>query len=231
MMYKISDLLDLEHTIAAELFEGKDYPWEVLPEIKGFILKLGATLPESEFDHPADDVWIAKDAKVFPSAYIGGPCIIDHEAEVRHCAFIRGSAIVGKGCVVGNSVELKNVVLFDKVQVPHYNYVGDSVLGYRAHMGAGAVTSNVKSDKSLVTVRTDDRVIATNLRKFGAMLGDYAEIGCNSVLCPGAVIGRGTTVYPTSCVRGFVPEHCVYKGPDRVVAKWKETRKDEKDEK
>ena len=228
MMYKISDLLDLEHTIAAELFEGKEYPWEVLPEIKGFILKLGATLPESEFDHPAEDVWIAKDAKVFPSAYIGGPCIIDHEAEVRHCAFIRGSAIVGKGCVVGNSVELKNVVLFDKVQVPHYNYVGDSVLGYRAHMGAGSITSNVKSDKSLVTVRTDDRIIATNLRKFGAMLGDYAEIGCNSVLCPGAVIGRGTTVYPTSCVRGFVPEHSVYKGTDRVVPKWEEPKKDEK---
>ena len=212
MMYKISDLLDLEHTIAAELFEGKDYPWEVLPEIKGFILKLGATLPESEFDHPADDVWIAKDAKVFPSAYIGGPCIIDHEAEVRHCAFIRGSAIVGKGCVVGNSVELKNVVLFDKVQVPHYNYVGDSVLGYRAHMGAGAVTSNVKGDRQPVVVHRGSERMETGLKKLGAMLGDYAEIGCGAVLNPGAVIGRGAQVYPLVSVRGTVPANCIHKG-------------------
>ena len=189
MMYKISDLLDLEHTIAAELFEGKDYPWEVLPEIKGFILKLGATLPESEFDHPADDVWIAKDAKVFPSAYIGGPCIIDHEAEVRHCAFIRGSAIVGKGCVVGNSVELKNVVLFDKVQVPHYNYVGDS----------------------------GDERIETGLKKFGAMLGDCVEVGCNSVLNPGSVIGRRASIYPTSSVRGVVPADCIFKSAEEIV--------------
>lgn len=204
MMYKIADLLDLEHTIAAELFRDKTYPWEVLPEIKAFILKLGATLPEAEFDHPAEDVWIAKDAKVFPSAYIGGPCIIDHEAEVRHCAFIRGSAIVGKGCVVGNSVELKNVVLFDKVQTPHYNYVGDSVLGYKSHMGAGSITSNVKSDKTLVVVKGDVN-IETGLKKFGAVLGDNVEVGCNSVLNPGSVIGRRASIYPTSSVRGVVP--------------------------
>ena len=216
MMYKTADLLDLEHTIAAELFRDKTYPWEVLPEIKAFILKLGATLPEAEFDNPSEDVWIAKDAKVFPSAYIGGPCIIDHEAEVRHCAFIRGSAIVGKGCVVGNSVELKNVVLFDKVQTPHYNYVGDSVLGYRAHMGAGSITSNVKSDKTLVVVKGDVE-IATGLKKFGAILGDFVEVGCNSVLNPGSVIGRGTSIYPTSSVRGVVPEGCIYKSASEIV--------------
>jgi NDP-sugar pyrophosphorylase family protein len=216
MMYKITDLLDLEHTIAADLFEGKTYAWEVLPEIKAFILKLGPTLPEAEFDHPAQDVWIAKDAKVFPSAYIGGPCIIDHEAEVRHCAFIRGSAIVGKGCVVGNSVELKNAVLFDKVQTPHYNYVGDSVLGYKAHMGAGSITSNVKSDKTLVVVKGDVE-IETGLKKFGAILGDNVEVGCNSVLNPGCVLGRRVSVYPTSSVRGVVPEGCIYKAAGEVA--------------
>ena len=216
MMYKIADLLDLEHTIAAELFRDKTYPWEVLPEIRAFILKLGATLPEAEFDHPAEGVWIAKDAKVFPSAYIGGSCIIDHEAEVRHCAFIRGSAIVGKGCVVGNSVELKNVVLFDKVQTPHYNYVGDSVLGYKSHMGAGSITSNVKSDKTLVVVKGDVN-IETGLKKFGAVLGDNVEVGCNSVLNPGSVIGRRASIYPTSSVRGVVPEDCIYKAADNVV--------------
>lgn len=216
MMYKIAEMLDLEHTIAAELFSGKTYAWEVLPEIKAFILKLGPTLPESEFDHPAEDVWIAKDAKVFPSAYIGGLCIIDHEAEVRHCAFIRGSAIVGKGCVVGNSVELKNVVLFDKVQTPHYNYVGDSVLGYKAHMGAGSITSNVKSDKTLVVVKGDVN-IETGLKKFGAILGDNVEVGCNSVLNPGSVIGRRASIYPTSSVRGVVPEDSIYKAKDNIV--------------
>ena len=216
MMYKIAEMLDLEHTIAAELFSGKTYAWEVLPEIKAFILKLGPTLPESEFDHPADDVWIAKDAKVFPSAHIGGPCIIDHEAEVRHCAFIRGSAIVGKGCVVGNSVELKNVVLFNKVQTPHYNYVGDSVLGYKAHMGAGSITSNVKSDKTLVVVKGDVN-IETGLKKFGAILGDNVEVGCNSVLNPGSVIGRRASIYPTSSVRGVVPEDSIYKAKDNIV--------------
>ena len=188
----------------------------MLPEIKAFILKLGPTLPESEFDHPAEDVWIAKDAKVFPSAHIGGPCIIDHEAEVRHCAFIRGSAIVGKGCVVGNSVELKNVVLFDKVQTPHYNYVGDSVLGYKAHMGAGSITSNVKSDKTLVVVKGDVN-IETGLKKFGAILGDNVEVGCNSVLNPGSVIGRRASIYPTSSVRGVVPEDSIYKAKDNIV--------------
>ena len=216
MMYKIAEMLDLEHTIAAELFSSKTYAWEVLPEIKAFILKLGPTLPESEFDHPAEDVWIAKDAKVFPSAYIGGPCIIDHEAEVRHCAFIRGSAIVGKGCVVGNSVELKNVVLFNKVQTPHYNYVGDSVLGYKAHMGAGSITSNVKSDKTLVVVKGDVN-IETGLKKFGAILGDNVEVGCNSVLNPGSVIGRRASIYPTSSVRGVVPEDSIYKAKDNIV--------------
>lgn len=216
MMYRIAELLDLDHTIAAELFEGKTYPWEALPEIKAFILKLGATLPEDEFDHPSEDVWIAKDAKVFPSAYIGGPCIIDHEAEVRHCAFIRGSAIVGKGCVVGNSVELKNVVLFDKVQTPHYNYVGDSVLGYKSHMGAGSITSNVKSDKTLVVVKGDVN-IETGLKKFGAILGDNVEVGCNSVLNPGSVLGRRVSVYPTSSVRGVVPEGCIYKSASDIV--------------
>lgn len=216
MMYKIAEMLDLEHTMAAELFSGKTYAWEVLPEIKAFILKLGPTLPESEFDHPAEDVWIAKDAKVFPSAHIGGPCIIDHEAEVRHCAFIRGSAIVGKGCVVGNSVELKNVVLFDKVQTPHYNYVGDSVLGYKAHMGAGSITSNVKSDKTLVVVKGDVN-IETGLKKFGAILGDNVEVGCNSVLNPGSVIGRRASIYPTSSVRGVVPEDSIYKAKDNIV--------------
>lgn len=216
MMYKIAEMFDLEHTIAAELFSGKTYAWEVLPEIKAFILKLGPTLPESEFDHPAEDVWIAKDAKVFPSAHIGGPCIIDHEAEVRHCAFIRGSAIVGKGCVVGNSVELKNVVLFNKVQTPHYNYVGDSVLGYKAHMGAGSITSNVKSDKTLVVVKGDVN-IETGLKKFGAILGDNVEVGCNSVLNPGSVIGRRASIYPTSSVRGVVPEDSIYKAKDNIV--------------
>lgn len=216
MMYKTADLLDLEHTIAAELFRDKTYPWEVLPEIKAFILKLGAALPEDEFDNPSEDVWIAKDAKVFPSAYIGGPCIIDHEAEVRHCAFIRGSAIVGKGCVVGNSVELKNVVLFDKVQTPHYNYVGDSVLGYKSHMGAGSITSNVKSDKTLVVVKGDVE-IATGLKKFGAILGDFVEVGCNSVLNPGSILGRRVSVYPTSSVRGVVPEGCIYKSASEIV--------------
>lgn len=216
MMYKIAEMFDLEHTIAAELFSGKTYAWEVLPEIKAFILKLGPTLPESEFDHPAEDVWIAKDAKVFPSAYIGGPCIIDHEAEVRHCAFIRGSAIVGKGCVVGNSVELKNVVLFNKVQTPHYNYVGDSVLGYKAHMGAGSITSNVKSDKTLVVVKGDVN-IETGLKKLGAILGDNVEVGCNSVLNPGSVIGRRASIYPTSSVRGVVPEDSIYKAKDNIV--------------
>ena len=219
MIYTISDMFDLEHTIAAKLFEGKTYPWEVLDGIKDFILELGPTLPADEFDHPAEGVWIAKDAKVFDSAYIGSPCIIDHEAEVRQCAFLRCPAIVGKNAVVGNSTELKNVVLFDNVQVPHYNYVGDSVLGYKAHMGAGSITSNVKSDKTLVVVHGGDEEIATGRKKFGAMLGDRVEVGCNSVLNPGTVIGRDCNVYPLSMVRGVVPAGHIFKKPGDIVPK------------
>lgn len=218
-MVKIEELLDLSKTIAAELFEGKTYPWEVLDDIKPFILKLGETLSPEEFDHPSEGVWIAKDAKVFPSAYIGAPCIIDHEAEVRHCAFIRSSAIVGKKAVVGNSVELKNVVLFDNVQTPHYNYVGDSVLGFKAHMGAGSITSNVKSDKTLVTVKTPEGNIETGRKKFGAILGDRVEVGCNSVLNPGTVVCRDSNIYPTSSVRGTVPAESIYKAAGNVVKK------------
>ena len=218
-MTEIKELFDLDKTIAAKLFEGKTYPWEVLDGIKDFILALGATLPEDEYDHPSEGVWIAKDATVFPSAYIGSPCIIDHEAEVRQCAFIRGSAIVGKGAVVGNSTELKNVVLFDKVQVPHYNYVGDSVLGYKAHMGAGSITSNVKSDKTLVVIKEPGKPIPTGRKKVGAMLGDNVEVGCNSVLNPGTVIGRESNVYPTSCVRGVIPANSIYQDKDHIVTK------------
>ena len=219
-MMTINDLFDLDYTIAAELFRGKTYPWEVLPEISDFILKLGETLDPEEFDHPAEGVWIARDAKIFPSAHLGAPCIIDRGAEVRQCAFIRGSAIVGKGAVVGNSTELKNVVLFDKVQVPHYNYVGDSVLGYKAHMGAGSITSNVKSDKTLVTVKEPGNYIETGRKKFGAILGDFVEVGCNSVLNPGTVVGRHTNIYPTSCVRGVIPANSIYKDKVDIVLKY-----------
>ena len=218
-MYEIKELLDLDKTIAAKLFEGKTYPWEALDGIKSFILELGETLSADEYDHPEEGVWIAKDAKIFPSAYIGAPCIIDHGAEVRHCAFIRGSATVGKNAVVGNSTELKNVVLFDNVQVPHYNYVGDSILGYKAHMGAGSITSNVKSDKTLVTVHIPDAPIETGRKKFGAILGDNVEVGCNSVLNPGTVVGRCSNIYPVSCVRGVVPANSIYKAKDNIVAK------------
>ena len=218
-MYEIKELLDLDKTIAAKLFEGKTYPWEALDGIKRFILELGETLSADEYDHPEEGVWIAKDAKIFPSAYIGAPCIIDHGAEVRHCAFIRGSAIVGKNAVVGNSTELKNVVLFDNVQVPHYNYVGDSILGYKSHMGAGSITSNVKSDKLPVVIHNEGEDIATGRKKVGAMLGDRVEVGCNSVLNPGTVIGRDANVYPTSCVRGVVPENSIYKAKGSIAAK------------
>ena len=218
-MMTIAELFHLDDTIAAPLFGWKTYPWEVLGELSDFILRLGATLPAEEFDHPEEDVWIAKDAKVFPSAYIGGPCIIDHEAEIRHCAFIRGSAIVGKKAVVGNSVELKNVVLFDFVQTPHYNYVGDSILGSHAHMGAGSITSNVKSDKTLVVVKDGREQIPTGRKKVGALLGDYVEVGCNSVLNPGTVIGPHSTVYPTSSVRGVIPPNAIYKDQNTIIIK------------
>ena len=218
-MVTIKDLFDLEKTIARELFEGKTYPWEVLDEIKPFILKLGESLDPAEYDQPYEGVWVAKDAKVFPSAYLGAPCIIDHGAEVRHCAFIRGSAIVGKNAVVGNSVELKNVVLFDNVQTPHYNYVGDSVLGYKAHMGAGSITSNVKSDKLPVIVRCGDERMDTGRKKVGAMLGDFVEVGCNSVLNPGTVIGRNTSIYPTSSVRGAIPADSIFKSQHDIAAR------------
>ena len=218
-MLKTSDLLDLSKTVASELFEGCEYPWQALGSIKSFILKLGETLPADKFEKRGDDIWVAKSANVYPSAFIAGPCIIDEDAEVRHCAFIRGSAIVGKNCVVGNSVELKNVVLFDNVQVPHYNYVGDSILGYKAHMGVGSITSNVKSDKTLVTVREGSEKMETGLKKFGAILGDNVEIGCNSVLNPGTVVGRNSNVYPLSSVRGTVPPYSIFKDAEHIVKK------------
>lgn len=216
---KIENLYNLEETIAAELFWDAVYPWELLPQIGAFIQKLGESLPEDRYEKRGENVWIAKSAKVYPTAYINGPAIIDEEAEVRHCAFIRGNAIVGKGAVVGNSTELKNVILFNKVQVPHYNYVGDSILGYKAHMGAGSITSNVKSDKTLVVVKTEDGGIETGLKKFGAMLGDNVEVGCNSVLNPGSVIGRETNIYPLSRVRGYVPAKSIFKAPGNIVEK------------
>lgn len=218
-MIEIKDLFDLDRTIAAKLFEGKTYPWEVLDEIKEFIMELGPTLDTEEFEQPYECVWVAKDAKVFPSAYLGAPCIIDHGAEIRHCAFIRGSAIVGKNAVVGNSCELKNVVLFDNVQTPHYNYVGDSVLGYKSHMGAGSITSNVKSDKTPVVVKDPEGAIETGRKKMGAMLGDFVEVGCNSVLNPGTIIGRHSNIYPTSCVRGVIPANAIYKDKVDIIIK------------
>lgn len=215
----VKNLYDLNETIAADLFKDITYPWEVLPKIGEFIVKLGESLPESEYTKVGENVWIAKDANVYPSALINGPAIIGKGAEVRHCAFIRGNAIVGEGAVVGNSTELKNVVLFNKVQVPHYNYVGDSILGFKAHMGAGSITSNVKSDKTLVDVVTGSDRIHTGLKKFGAMLGDHVEIGCNTVMNPGTVIGRHSNVYPVSMVRGFIPENSIYKKQGEVVTK------------
>ena len=217
---KISELYsDLSKTLAKELLESKTYPWEVLPCISEFIVKLGNTLSEEEYEKMGENVWIAKSAKVAPTAYINGPAIIGKDAEVRHCAFIRGNALVGEGAVVGNSTELKNVILFDKVQVPHYNYVGDSILGYRSHMGAGSITSNVKSDKKLVVVKGKEAHIETGLKKFGAMLGDEVEVGCGSVLNPGTVVGSHTNIYPLSSVRGVVPSHSIYKNQNEVVDK------------
>ena len=216
---KISNLYDLTKTIAADIFEGKEYPWEVLPEIGSFIVKLGESLDPEKYEKRGENIWVAKSARVFESAYLNGPLIIDEGAEVRHCAFVRGNAIVGKNCVVGNSTELKNVILFDNVQVPHYNYVGDSILGYKSHMGAGSITSNVKSVKTLVVVKDGEDHIETGLKKFGAMLGDFVEVGCNSVLNPGSVIGRHTNIYPTSCVRGVIHENCIFKKNGEVVRK------------
>ncbi len=215
----IENLYDLKETIAADLFTEAEYPWEVLPRIHDFILELGKRLPEEIYEKRGEDIWVAKNAKVAPTACLNGPLIIDEEAEVRHCAFVRGNAIVGKGAVVGNSTELKNVVLFNKVQVPHYNYVGDSVLGFKSHMGAGSITSNVKSDKTLVVVKNGEEKIETGLKKMGAMLGDHVEVGCNSVLNPGTVIGRNSNVYPTSCVRGVIPAGHIFKRPGDVVKK------------
>ena len=217
--FTIRELYTLEETIAADLFEGAVYPWELLPKISAFIVELGEKLPKDRYTEVKEHVWVANNATVAPSAFINGPAIIDEEAEVRHCAFIRGNAIVGKGAVVGNSTELKNVILFNKVQVPHYNYVGDSILGFKAHMGAGSITSNVKSDKTLVVVKNQEERVETGLKKFGAMLGDHVEVGCNSVLNPGTVIGRESSVYPTSMVRGCVPAHSIFKKTGEIVAR------------
>ena len=218
--FTISNLLDLNETIAAELFEGKTYPWEVLPEIGEFIMKLGPTLSPFEYECREGNIWIARSATVAPTAYIHGPAIIGKDAEVRHCAFIRGNAIVGEGAVVGNSTELKNAVLFNKVQVPHYNYVGDSILGYKAHMGAGSITSNVKSDKKLVVVKDDKgNRIETGLKKFGAMIGDNVEVGCGSILNPGTVVGPDSNIYPLSSVREVIPAHSIYKKRGEVAEK------------
>lgn len=215
----VTDLYNLQETIAAELFEGVTYPWEILPKIHDFILELGEKLPQEKYEKRGENIWVAKNAVIAPTACLNGPLIIDEEAEIRHCAYIRGNAIVGKGAVVGNSTELKNVILFNKVQVPHYNYVGDSVLGYKSHMGAGSITSNVKSDKTLVVVKNGEQHLETGLKKMGAMLGDHVEVGCNSVLNPGTVIGRESQVYPTSCVRGVIPENHIFKDRDHIIAK------------
>ena len=215
----VKEMYTLEETIAKDLFEGVTYPWEVLPKISSFILELGASLPEEEYEKRGENVWVARSAKVAPTAFIGGPAIIGKDAEVRHCAFIRGNAIVGDGAVVGNSTELKNVVLFNKVQVPHYNYVGDSILGYKSHMGAGSITSNVKSDKKLVVVKTPEGNIETGMKKFGAMLGDEVEVGCGSVLNPGTVVGRHSSIYPLSSVREVVPADSIYKKRGEVAAR------------
>lgn len=217
--FKINNLYELKETIAADLMIQAEYPWEILPKIGAFILELGEKLPKEKFKEIKEHVWVANSAKVAPTACINGPAIIDEEAEIRHCAFIRGNAIVGKGAVVGNSTELKNVVLFNKVQVPHYNYVGDSILGFKAHMGAGSITSNVKSDKTLVVVKNGDEKAETGLKKFGAMLGDNVEVGCNSVLNPGTIIGRNSNIYPTSMVRGCIPEGSIYKKQGEIVPK------------
>lgn len=217
---RVENMYDLKETMAKDLFEGKTYPWEVLPLIHDYILTLGPTLDKEEYEQVGENIWIAKSATVAPTAYINGPCIIGKNAQIRHCAFIRENAIVGEGATVGNSTELKNVILFNKVEVPHYNYVGDSVLGYKAHMGAGSITSNVKADRKNVVVHGSDFEIETGMKKFGAMLGDWAEIGCNSVLNPGTVVGRHSNVYPLSSVRGIVPANSIYKNKNEIVEKY-----------
>ena len=219
----VKELYTLDETIAKDIFDGVTYPWEVLPKIGSFIMELGKTLSEDEYEKRGENIWIAKSASVAPTAYINGPAIIGKNAEVRHCAFIRGNAIVGEGAVVGNSTELKNVILFNKVQVPHYNYVGDSVLGFKSHMGAGSITSNVKSDKKLVVVKTTEGMLETGLKKFGAMLGDEVEVGCGSVLNPGTVVGSHSNIYPLSSVRGYIPGGSIYKKQGEVVEKREET--------
>lgn len=219
MDIRISSLFDLTKTIASELFSGHEYPWEVLAYIKEFTIKLGESLPSDKYTLAGENIWVANDAKIAPSASISGPCIIDSGTEVRQCAYIRGSAVIGKNCVIGNSCEVKNSVIFDNVQVPHFNYIGDSILGYKSHLGAGAVTSNVKSDKTNVVIKYDGLSVPTERKKVGAMVGDYVEVGCNSVLCPGCIIGRNTNIYPLSRVRGGIPAVSIYKGDGKIIAK------------
>ena len=216
---KNKNLFNFDETIASDIFTGREFPWEVLPHIGAFILTLGATLSPEEYEQKEENIWIAKSATVAPTASINGPCIIGKNAEIRQCAFIRGNAIVGENCVVGNSTELKNVILFNNVQVPHYNYVGDSILGYKAHMGAGSITSNVKSDKKLITIKAPDMPIDTGIKKIGAFLGDGVEVGCGSVLNPGTIVGRNSNIYPLSSVRGFVPAGSIYKNKTEIVEK------------
>ena len=216
---EIKNLYNLNETIAKDIFEGCIYPWEVLPKIKDFIITIGESLNKEEYEKIGENIWIAKSAKIAKTAYINGPAIIGKNAEVRHCAFIRGNAIVGENSVVGNSTELKNVILFNNVQVPHYNYVGDSILGYKSHMGAGSITSNVKSDKKLVEIHLDDTKIETHMKKIGAILGDYVEVGCGSILNPGTIVGRRSNIYPLSSVRGYVADHSIYKNKNEIVKK------------
>ncbi len=216
---RINELLDLNETIGREIFEGLEYPWEALPKISSFVVVLGRTLDPEVYEEVEENIWIAKTAKIAKTAHIDGPVIIGEHTEVRHCAFIRGNAVIGDNCVVGNSTEIKNVILFNNVQVPHYNYVGDSILGYKSHMGAGSITSNVKSDKKLVTVKAEDEVIETGMKKFGAILGDRVEVGCGSVLNPGSVVGRDADIYPLSMIRGVVPKNSIYKQQGEVASK------------
>lgn len=216
---KVENLLDLTKTIASDIFNNLTYPWEALSKISDFIIELGKTLSEDEYEKHGENIWVARSAKVAPTAFLAGPLIICPGAEIRHCAFIRGSAIVGKNTVIGNSSELKNCIIFDNAQVPHYNYIGDSILGFKSHLGAGAKTSNLKSDKSLVTISTKDGKIDTGLKKFGAVVGDNVEVGCNAILNPGTVIGRNTMVYPLSMVRGFIPQNSIYKKQGEIAEK------------